>query len=379
MKIELLGGYTKEELESRVRRIASAGKLSRFPGNVFEVVQSCNDTEKNIKLIKRIIGMGHKSIIEHDYLVFALCDVTPIVEQTIIGYRLTSFTIKSRREVDFRNVGFYVPDFKTVKGDRLDSRELKLDYNNYMKSLFTKYGELVDEGLPIEDCRYILPYSYHSNIVMGCDANELFRITSDLLYGKMAKIDEAKELGAKLANMMGEACPYLVSSLKKEENKKTNINIVKDMYEYVKEMKEDKFLKITVCDDNKTVFNYIMKKLKKINGIEVLDVSHMSRKVIRQGTEDIPIEYYYTEISLSNVDKWDAIKFLITKLEIKPEEVIAIGDNINDKKMIENAGLGVVMQGSTPVVTEVADYITDSNNDEGVAKILQKYYKNINF
>lgn len=105
----------------------------------------------------------------------------------------------------------------------------------------------------------------------------------------------------------------------------------------------------------------------------------MSRKVIRQGTEDIPIEYYYTEISLSNVDKWDAIKFLITKLEIKPEEVIAIGDNINDKKMIENAGLGVVMQGSTPVVTEVADYITDSNNDEGVAKILQKYYKNINF
>ena len=151
------------------------------------------------------------------------------------------------------------------------------------------------------------------------------------------------------------------------------------MYEYVKEMKEDKFLKITVCDDNKTVFNYIMKKLKKINGIEVLDVSHMSRKVIRQGTEDIPIEYYYTEISLSNVDKWDAIKFLITKLEIKPEEVIAIGDNINDKKMIENAGLGVLMQGSTPVVTEVADYITDSNNDEGVAKILQKYYKNINF
>ena len=151
------------------------------------------------------------------------------------------------------------------------------------------------------------------------------------------------------------------------------------MYEYVKEMKEDKFLKITVCDDNKTVFNYIMKKLKKINGIEVLDVSHMSRKVIRQGTEDIPIEYYYTEISLSNVDKWDAIKFLITKLEIKPEEVIAIGDNINDKKMLENAGLGVVMKGSTPVVTEVADYITDSNNDEGVAKILQKYYKNINF
>ena len=47
---------------------------------------------------------------------------------------------------------------------------------------------------------------------------------------------------------------YYKENLKKEENKKTNINIVKDMYEYVKEMEEDKFLKITVCDDNKTVF-----------------------------------------------------------------------------------------------------------------------------
>ena len=56
--------------------------------------------------------MGHKSIIEHDYLVFAISDVTPIIEQTIIGNRLTSFTIKSRREVDFRTAGFYTPEFR---------------------------------------------------------------------------------------------------------------------------------------------------------------------------------------------------------------------------------------------------------------------------
>lgn len=172
---------------------------------------------------------------------------------------------------------------------------------------------------------------------------------------------------------------YYKENLKKEENKKTNINLVKDMYEYVKNMKEEKFLKITICDENKFVFHSIIKKIKKISEIEVLDVSHMSRKMIKQGTEDIPIEYYYTEISLANVDKWNAIEFLIKRLNIKPEEVMAIGDNINDKKMIENAGWGVAMQGSTPVVTTVANEITQSNNNEGVAKILQRYYKNINF
>ena len=47
MKIELLGGCSKDELEYRIKKVATAGKLSRFPGNVFEVLDSCEDYEKN--------------------------------------------------------------------------------------------------------------------------------------------------------------------------------------------------------------------------------------------------------------------------------------------------------------------------------------------
>ena len=172
---------------------------------------------------------------------------------------------------------------------------------------------------------------------------------------------------------------YHKENLKKEENKKTKINIVNNMYEYVKNKEDARYLKITICDENKTVFNSIIKKLKDIKNIEILDVSHMARKTIVQGTEEYQISYYYTEISTENVDKWDAIQFLIEKLNIKKEEVIAIGDNINDKKMIENSGVGIAMKQSTPSILEVADEITEGNNEDGVAKILQKYYKNINF
>ena len=166
---------------------------------------------------------------------------------------------------------------------------------------------------------------------------------------------------------------YHKENLKKEESKKTNISIVDNMYEYVKNMQEEKFLKITICDENRSVFSSIIRKLREIKGIDVLDVSHMSRKTIKQGSEDIPIEYYYTEISLENVDKWDAILYLIEKLNLDKAEVMSIGDNINDKKMIENAGLGIAMQGSTPIVTEVANYTTDTNNNDGVAKALEKF------
>ena len=101
----------------------------------------------------------------------------------------------------------------------------------------------------------------------------------------------------------------------------------------------------------------------------------MSRKVIEQGTEQIPIEYYYTEISSENVDKWYAIEFLMKKLQIQKEEIITIGDNSNDKKMIKEAGLGIAMGQSMPQLKAIADYITNSNTEEGVAKAIEKFTK----
>ncbi len=172
---------------------------------------------------------------------------------------------------------------------------------------------------------------------------------------------------------------YHKENLKKEESKKTKINLVKNMYEYVKNKEDARFLKITICDENKTVFNSIIRRVKEIKDIEVLEISHMSRKTIKQGTEEFEISYYYTEISAGDVDKWNAIEFLMEKLKIKKEEIMAIGDNLNDKKMIENAGLGVAMGQSTPVILKLADEVTSSNDEEGISEILQKYYKNINF
>jgi cof-like hydrolase len=166
---------------------------------------------------------------------------------------------------------------------------------------------------------------------------------------------------------------YYKENLKKEENKKTNITIVEDVYEYIKNLENEKFLKITVCDETKSVFNSIIRKLRTVEDIDVLDVLHMSRKMIKQGTEDVPIEYYYTEISLKDVDKWNAIEYLANKMNISKDEIIAIGDNINDKEMIENAKVGIAMGQSTPVITEIADFVTSNNNEDGVAKALEKY------
>lgn len=239
MKIELIGGCSQNELEGRIKKVAAAGKLSRFPGNVFEVIDSCDDYENNLKLVKRIIKMGHKSIIEHDYLVFALNDVTPIVEQTIIGNRLTSFTIKSRREVDFRTAGFYVPEFRNKNLEVHENNEaLKEKFIKHSKMLFNTYGDIVDSGINVEDARFILPYCFHSNIIMGLNARELEKMIIALRFGPLSRISELKELGKNLYNIVRESVPYLVPNIKAQE-----VND-KSTFEYLEKMKERPEIKI---------------------------------------------------------------------------------------------------------------------------------------
>ena len=166
---------------------------------------------------------------------------------------------------------------------------------------------------------------------------------------------------------------YYNENKKKAEDKKIKINIVDDMYSYIKNYNGEDLLKITICDNDNMIFNSIINKLKKIKKIDVLEVGHMSRKIIQHGTQDFEISYFYTEITNENVNKWSAIEELIKKMGITKEEVMAIGDNINDKEMIENAGVGIATGNGSPAIKEIADVVVSSNDQSGVAEAIKKY------
>ena len=165
---------------------------------------------------------------------------------------------------------------------------------------------------------------------------------------------------------------YYKDNLTKPDENRTHINIVENVYDYF-EQREEKILKIMICDEHKTVFNSIVRKLKELSEIEVLEVSHMSRKIIKQGTDEIALEYFYTEVSAKDVDKWNALEEIIGLMNISKEEVVTIGDNANDLKMITNAGL-VAMGESAPYVKQSADIIAPTNDEDGVAIILNKIF-----
>ncbi len=166
---------------------------------------------------------------------------------------------------------------------------------------------------------------------------------------------------------------YTSENLKNEQNKRINITVVQDILEYLDQYEKNDFLKITVCDGDKIVFARILEILKQIKDVDVLDISHISRKQITTTTQNTEIAYCYTEITNKNVDKWSAIKFLANKLEIKDDEIICIGDNANDIEMVKNAGLGVAMENGMPRLKDEANIVTKSNNNNGIAHIINKF------
>ncbi|HTB51134.1 MAG TPA: Cof-type HAD-IIB family hydrolase [Ferruginibacter sp.] len=83
----------------------------------------------------------------------------------------------------------------------------------------------------------------------------------------------------------------------------------------------------------------------------------------------------YLEVMSLNSSKTKAIEFLLDRYGIKQNEIIAIGDNFNDKQMIEFAGVGVAMGNAPDEIKNVADYVTDTNNNDGVAKALNHFFE----
>ena len=217
MRIELLNGSRKEEIEERTRKVATTGMISHSGKSLFDLYEERNDYEDNLKAIGRIVGSGHESITEHDQLTFAITEVTPIIEQILIGQRLASFTIKSRRYVDFSNSGFYKPDFSYLS----NHDEITKKYNEHMNYLFETYSKMVELGVPKEDARFILPYCFHSEITMSVNTRTLKKLIIYLTTSKMSRIKEVKEFGLKLLEIVKEKVPYYNKVLSKIEEELT--------------------------------------------------------------------------------------------------------------------------------------------------------------
>lgn len=82
---------------------------------------------------------------------------------------------------------------------------------------------------------------------------------------------------------------------------------------------------------------------------------------------------FFLEILPKGVDKAQSLERLLSVMDMKREEMIACGDGYNDLTMIQYAGLGVAMGNGVLPVRKAADYITLTNEEDGVAHVVEKF------
>ena len=186
---------------------ASAARISTTQGDAVDIFEKACDNPKNQILIQKVLQSGHRSIIEHAAFTIAFRNVSAFVEQYLIECRLASFTVKSRRYVDFSQLGYYIPPDL--------SENARIQYCRYMDTLFSAYGKLLDAGIPKEDARFLLPYSFNSNFYCTVNARELAHIVTSIRYGRGQGIPELQVLAAQITHQIEDIFPCLAPELER--------------------------------------------------------------------------------------------------------------------------------------------------------------------
>lgn len=119
---------------------------------------------------------------------------------------------------------------------------------------------------------------------------------------------------------------------------------------------ELQWLKFSCSHKDENVLNNMVQKLKDIDGVEISNATSIT-----------------IEVNPLGVNKAMALELICDRLGITMKNVMAVGDSLNDIKIIQAAGIGVAMGNAQNAVQQVADDITDTNNSDGVGKAIEKF------
>jgi thymidylate synthase (FAD) len=203
MKVELLSITPDAE-----KLIETAGRISHLSYD--------KQTEYSYKeFIKRIIKLGHFSILEHAYATFKISEISRACSHQLVRHRICSFTQQSQRYVDESNFEYIIPD--SVRNN-LKAYELFTDFVNKAKSV---YIELLKLGIKKEDARYVLPNATTTQIIMTANFREWRHIIE--LRGNINSQWEIRRIMIEILKILKSYAPNCFEDFEIDEERETII------------------------------------------------------------------------------------------------------------------------------------------------------------
>jgi len=140
-----------------------------YPFNIWEKDAS---EETMLKLVKKVLGSGHHSTIEHCQYVFTISGVSRACTHQLVRHRHMSFSQKSQRYVTEEG------SFEYITPSTVINAGLQQDYDELMDIISGFYGKMISAGIPAEDARFVLPNATTSSLVASLNLRELIHLAN---------------------------------------------------------------------------------------------------------------------------------------------------------------------------------------------------------
>lgn len=163
MNVSLLQHTPEPELT-----VALAARLCYSPVTIDELKEKLSRADISLFLDK-IMSLGHQSVLEHVSFTFGIEGISRACSHQLVRHRLASYSQQSQRYVEFKGDAFphIVP--ASIAGDARRSSV----FDRAVQAAAEAYRELVDDGVPAEDARFVLPNAAETKIIVTMNAREL--------------------------------------------------------------------------------------------------------------------------------------------------------------------------------------------------------------
>lgn len=134
--------------------------------------EDADNEEKMLNLIKKVLKSGHHSTIEHIQLTFSINGVSRACTHQLVRHRHMSFSQKSQRYVTEKG------QFEYITPKTIENSELKEEYDSLMKQISDFYLKAVENKIPAEDARSVLPNAATSAMVASLNLREFIHLAN---------------------------------------------------------------------------------------------------------------------------------------------------------------------------------------------------------
>ncbi len=243
------------------------------------------------------------------------------------------------RDVIRKGIKVVVCSGRIFKGARLYAGELEVNApviacNGAVIKTMPDNRLIYFDPLQGQACKDVIDICRGSGVYIHAYAGEVL-VTEQLKYSSLIYSERNQELA---------------------EEDRIDIKVVEDLGRYI-ELSREPVSKLVIIAEHSSLLKDVRDKVSALKTIEISSSSFDNIEVTNKG-----------------VSKGKALEFLCGYLGISPSQTVAIGDNENDIGLLRKAGLGIAMGNAIPELKRIANSITDSNQDNGVAKAVQMLF-----